>query len=93
MNIYVANNMVLDQLIRNENNTKIIIDGMYDIIKYKLIGMNSNESTDTIIINSNNKKIQLFIRVCKIKNIIIGGTNRFNFTILHDANVNIIKCN
>lgn len=80
--IYIANNITLQEPITiNQNKTKITINGTYDNIKYKLTGMNSNESTDTIIINSNNKEINF-------KNIQIEYTNTYGLIYVQENKTN-----
>lgn len=69
--IYIGDDIVLEQNINiNENKEKIIINGTYNNIRYKLTGMNSNVASDTINVSSSNKEIQ-------IKNIDIEYTNTY----------------
>ena len=69
--IYLGNDITLEKGITiNNNKEKVTIDGTYTNIKFKLTGMNSNESTDTIIASPNNKEI-------KIKNMDIEYTNNY----------------
>lgn len=69
--IYLGNDITLEKGITiNNNKEKVTIDGTYTNIKFKLTGMNSNASTDTIIASPNNKEI-------KIKNMDIEYTNNY----------------
>ena len=69
--IYLGNDITLEKGITiNNNKEKVTIDGTYTNIKFKLTGMNSNESTDTIIASPNIKEI-------KIKNMDIEYTNNY----------------
>lgn len=69
--IYLGNDITLEKGITiNNNKEKVTIDGTYTNIKFKLTGMNSNASTDTIIASPNIKEI-------KIKNMDIEYTNNY----------------
>lgn len=69
--IYLGNDITLEKGITiNINKEKVTIDGTYTNIKFKLTGMNSNASTDTIIASPNIKEI-------KIKNMDIEYTNNY----------------
>lgn len=69
--IYLGNDITLEKGITiNNNKEKVTIDGTYTNIKFKLTGMNSNASTNTIIASPNNKEI-------KIKNMDIEYTNNY----------------
>lgn len=70
LNIYLANDITLENGITlNSNKEKIIIDGTKDN-KYTLTGMNSVEVTDTIVATSSNKEIV-------IRNMNISYTNTY----------------
>ena len=67
--IYLGNDITLESSINiNPLKEKITIDGTYMNIRYKLTGINSSTSSDTIVVNKNNKEI-------KVKNIDIEYTN------------------
>ncbi len=69
--IYLGNDITLEKGITiNNNKEKVTIDGTYTNIKFKLTGVNSNASTDTIIASPNIKEI-------KIKNMDIEYTNNY----------------
>lgn len=69
--IYLENDIILESGITiNRNKTKVVIDGTYQNITHTLTGMNSTKNTDTIIINTSPKEIQ-------IKNINIVSTNTY----------------
>lgn len=67
--IYLGNDIALESSINiNPLKEKITIDGTYMNIRYKLVGIVSNTTSDTIVANENNKEI-------KIKNLDIEYTN------------------
>lgn len=67
--IYLDNDITLESGITiNKNKSKITINGTYKDILHTLIGMDSLDSTDTIICSSSTKEV-------KIKNIKIINTN------------------
>lgn len=67
--IYLDNDITLESGITiNKNKSKITINGTYKDILHTLIGMDSLDSTDTIICSSSTKE-------AKIKNIKIINTN------------------
>lgn len=69
--IYLGNDITLEKGITiNNNKEKVTIDGTSTNIKFKLTGVNSNASTDTIIASPNIKEI-------KIKNMDIEYTNNY----------------
>lgn len=69
--IYLGNDITLESGINiNESKEKIIINGTYLNIRYKLTGMDSINIADTINVNARNKQIQ-------IKNMNIEYTNIF----------------
>ena len=69
--IYLENDITLESGITiNRNKTKVVIDGTYQNITHTLTGMNSTQNTDTIIIDTSPKEIQ-------IKNINIISTNTY----------------
>ena len=68
--IYLDNDITLESGITiNKNKSKITINGTYKDILHTLIGMDSLDSTDTIICSSSTKEV-------KIKNIKIINTNK-----------------
>lgn len=69
--IYLGNDITLEKGITiNNNKEKVTIDGTSTNIKFKLTGVNSNASTDTIIASPNIKEI-------KIKNMDIEYANNY----------------
>ena len=69
--IYLGSDITLENGINiNENKKKIIIDGTYNNVRHKLTGMNSEEVTDTFLVNLNNEEI-------KVKNMDIEYTNPY----------------
>lgn len=69
--IYLMNDITLSSGINiNGKKEKLVIDGTYNDVKYTLTGMNSTESTDTIVASATNKEVI-------VRNVNINYTNTY----------------
>lgn len=76
--IYIVNNIVIEGNVVI-NKKKVIIDGIYNNIRYKLSGMNSCEDSDTFVVDSGDKEIEF-------RNVDVVYTNTYGL-------VNVIEKN